>query len=108
MQSKSYTSTSLETSACLWEAILDWSSGLGAKGQRAHVERAREEMGTSHLRLTVIGWTDAADEDWAKVKDSFDRPYDWEFIPEWVAANVDWSSGRPVLREKRLIPGIDL
>lgn len=107
MEQQTYPPASLETAACLWEAVLDLMRGnAGAKGLRAQVDRCRESMGTSHLRLTVLGWVDAADADWATVKEEcWDRPFDWEWIPEWIANNVDWSGERPELRSPRIVPG---
>ena len=102
-----YPAASLETACCLWEEVLKLLRGAnGTKGLRKKVEAARERMGTSHLRLTVIGWTDAADADWATVKEEcWDKPFDWEWIPEWIAANVDWTTDLPTLRSPRTIPG---
>ena len=107
MTSKQYPPSSLETAACLWEAVLELvRERAGEKGLRAQVDRCRENMGTSHLRLTVLSWVDAADADWATVKEEcWDRPFDWEWIPEWIANNVDWSGEQPVLRSTRLVPG---
>lgn len=106
MTEKTYPAASLETAACLWEAVLELLHEVPAGETAQLVEAARERIGTGHLRLTVIGWTDAADEDWAKVKtDLWDKPFDWEWIPEWLANNADWSSHLPVLRSPRVVPG---
>lgn len=102
-----YPAASLETAACLWEAVLDiLNGGAGHKGLRARVDRVRENMGTSGLRLAVLEWVDAADADWATVKEEcWDQPFDWEWIPQWIANNVEWTTGQPVLRTLRTIPG---
>lgn len=101
-----YPAASLETAACLWEAVLEiLSGGAGQRGLRAKAQRARENMGTSGLRRTVLAWTEAADADWAVVKDTYDAPFDWEWIPEWIVLNVDWDGHAPELRTKRLVPG---
>lgn len=107
MEDKQYSATSLETAACLWEAVLEiLNGGAGQKGLRAHANRCRENLGTSHLRLTVLAWVDAVDADWATVKEEcWDKPYDWEWIPEWIANNVDWSGNGPELRSPRIVPG---
>jgi hypothetical protein len=55
-------------------------------------------MGTSALRLTVLRWVELIDADWAKVKDTYDQPFDWEFVPEWIATNIDWSGETPVYK----------
>ncbi|GFE72398.1 hypothetical protein [Novosphingobium sp. TCA1] len=106
---ESYQAASLETAACIWEHVLDvLHNGAGSKGLRGQAERIREEMGTSALRITAIGWTALADADWGLVKDDYDQPFDWAFIPAWVRANVDWSGCTPEVRSTRLIPGRDV
>ncbi|MET0376743.1 MAG: hypothetical protein ABW128_21120, partial [Rhizorhabdus sp.] len=90
----------------LWEAVLEQlSNGGGIKGKRSEVEATRERIGTSHLRLIVVGWADAACQDWNEVReDQWDRCWDWDWIPQWLA-NVDWSTEMPTLKSPRLIPG---
>jgi hypothetical protein len=96
---ETYPATSLETAACLWEAVLEiLNGGAGHKGLRAQAQRIRENMGTSGLRLAVLRWTELVDADWAKVKDEYDQPFDWEFVPEWIAQNIDWSGETPVYK----------
>lgn len=103
---KTFTAASLETAACLWEAVQEMLNGsAGHRGLRAKAQRVRENMGTSGLRKTVLGWTEAADADWEKVKETYDAPFDWEWIPEWVVLNVEWDGHAPELRSKRLVPG---
>lgn len=97
MIQQQYSAASLETAACLWEAVLELQNGgRGHKGLRHQVAAARERMGTSALRLTVLRWVDLVDAEWAKVKDTYDQPFDWEFVPEWIARNIDWSGDMPV------------
>lgn len=99
MEDKQYPAASLETAAVLWEAVLEiLNGGAGHKGLRAQAQRIREELGTGGLRLTVLRWVDLIDADWAKVKDTYDQPYDWEFVPDWIAANIDWSGDRPTYK----------
>lgn len=98
----------LEAVACMWEAVLDMlSSGGGIKGKRAQVEKARERIGTSALRLTIIGFADELEADWQHVKDDYPEPFDWSFVPGWLAHNVVWSDHYPTLMPKRVIPGKD-
>lgn len=107
--SETYPAASLETAACIWKHVLEvLHNGAGSKGLRGQVERVREAMGTSALRLTAIGWTPLADADWAVVKDGYDMPFDWEFIPAWVRANIDWSGELPAVIVPRRIPGRDV
>lgn len=99
MEDKQYSATSLETAACLWEAVLEiLNGGAGQKGLRAQAQRIRESMGTAELRSTVLRWVDLIDAEWAKVGDEFSGPYDWEFVPDWIARNIDWSGDRPTYK----------
>jgi hypothetical protein len=94
-----YNAASLETAACIWEAVLEiLNGGAGQKGLRHQAQRIREKMGTNGLRLAALRWVDLVDEEWAKVKDTYDQPFDWEFVPDWIARNIDWSSDAPVYR----------
>jgi len=105
--SKLYRPASLETASCLWEEVLETLRNPKSPNY-PKIEAARERLGTSHLRLIVIGWTDAVDEDWAKVKEElWDKPFDWEWIPAWIANNVDWTTDQPTLRSPRIIPGAE-
>ena len=92
-----YSASSLETAACLWEAVLDMEQG---QEFGSLIQAARKAMGSSHLRLTVIGWTDMVDAAWQEADGCEDlgrggqygAPFDWEFVPGWIAANVDWTN----------------
>lgn len=99
MEQHTYKASSLETAACVWEAVLDiLNGGAGQKGLRHQAQRIRENMGTSALRLAAMRWVDLVDAEWAKVKDTYDQPFDWEFVPEWIARNIDWSGEMPVYK----------
>jgi hypothetical protein len=106
----------LETAACLWEAVLDFEQcpidGIADADRTpreqlaADIAAARENIGSSGLRNIIIGWTDEVDASWNRV-DGFEHgrrlanyggAFDWEFVPEWLALNVDWSSNYPALR----------
>lgn len=102
-----YPATCLETAACVWEAVLDMERiGDGVAGdpdqeaRGAAIRACREAIGSSHLRLTVLGWVDAIDAAWRQVDTDFGQEprggcygeaFDWEFVPAWIVANVDWS-----------------
>ena len=110
-----YRAASLETAACLWEAVLDMEAVSGTRSTDADaIERgaliraAREANGSASLRLAVIGWTDAVDAAWkladtdngrAPAGGEYDRAFDWEFVPDWIVQNVDWTGpNAPTLR----------
>jgi len=100
-----YRAASLETAACLWEAVLEMEACTGGpyagteEEERALMIRAaRTEIGSSQLRLTVIGWTDALEAAWMAADGAedmgggdYDGAFDWDFVPGWIVANVDWS-----------------
>ncbi|SDA14765.1 hypothetical protein [Sphingomonas sp. NFR15] len=98
-----YGGVHLETAACLWEAVLDLeqidAGDLSTPEQiRAQaIHDCRAAIGSSHLRLTVVGWTDAVDAAWKAVDDptgnapgQYTESFDWDFVPGWIIANVDW------------------
>lgn len=102
-----YRASSLETAACLWEAVMDLEQiGRSASGdpaqelRGAQIRECREMMGSSSLRLTVIGWTDALEAAWRIADEDpatghggqYGAPFDWEFVPEWIVENIDWSN----------------
>lgn len=87
-----YPATSLETAACLWEAVFE------RRNHHPQINAAFERMGTSGLRLTVLRWTDAVDAAWEKVRDTYDQPFDWEFVPDWIDENIDWSDETPTYK----------
>lgn len=98
-----YLAASLETAACLWEAVLEMrdtrhAADPATAARSAAIRAAFGRIGTSVIRLTVLGWTEPVDLSWAQVRDSYDAPFDWEFVPGWIAANVDWSTEYPSLR----------
>lgn len=100
---KTYPAASLETAACLWEVVLE----LEQDGEDLHpsplaqaIQDCRGELGTSGLRLTVLGWVDLVDTAWRIADTSnganprggdYDGTFDWDFVPGWIRANVDWS-----------------
>ena len=91
--SLAYRAASLETAACLWEAVLDLEQGTCCtlpenerEAYAAMIRATREQIGTVALRLTVIGWTDAVDKSWLEADGCEDMgrggeyggPFDWE------------------------------
>jgi hypothetical protein len=87
-----YPAASLETAAAIWEAVLD------IKESNPEVKATFENIGTSHLRCAAVRWTELVDAAWERVKDEYEGSWDWEFIPDWLAANIDWSGPNPVYK----------
>jgi hypothetical protein len=55
-------------------------------------------MGTAALRSTVLHWTEPVDAAWLRVGDDYTGSFDWQFVPEWIAQNIDWSGEQPVYK----------
>lgn len=94
-----FDATSLETAACIWEAVLHiLHCGGSEKGLRFKVERIRENIGTAELRRIALRWTELVDAAWEKVKETYSGPFDWQFVPEWISENIDWNGDRPIYK----------
>ena len=94
-----FNAESLETAACIWEAVLHiLHCGSGEKGLRFKAQRMQQNIGTAELRRIALRWTELVDAAWEKVKDSYGAPFDWEFVPEWIAQNIDWSGDKPTYK----------
>ena len=105
---------SLETAACLWEAVLDMEKAqIGTVPEflpsALAIQATREAIGTSALRLAVIGWCDAVEAAWQDADTAggtvpaggeYGESFDWEFCPDWIVLNIDWSEPArgPVVR----------
>lgn len=85
----------LETAACLWEAVLGFreqrSSDTAIAERAQAIDASFDTIGTSALRLIVIGWTQAVDMAWRAIADDYPLSFDWDFVPDWIIANIDWS-----------------
>lgn len=86
-----FPAASLETAACLWEAVLE-------RRDDPLIHSAFERLGTSSIRLTVLNWVQLVDAAWAKARDTHDAPFDWEFVPQWISANIDWTTDYPTYK----------
>jgi len=93
----------LETAACLWEAVLSLrdspATDPDSLALALSIRASFEAVGTAQMRMTVIGWVEAVDIVWAAVQDDYDMSFDWDFVPAWIIAHIDWSDpGQPVIR----------
>ncbi|WBQ17702.1 hypothetical protein [Sphingobium yanoikuyae] len=90
-----YSKDSLETAACLWEAVLALRSrpitDPDAIGLALAIDWAFDALGTAALRLAVVGWTDAVEASWREVENDYPLCFDWDFVPGWIIDHVDWS-----------------
>lgn len=98
--------THTETALCLWEEI--WTI-LGREEDLKispddqdifhKVDACLKCLGYSHLRSLVISWAPRVDADWNRVDDPentgdhghYPHAFDWQFIPDWIRTNIDWS-----------------
>ncbi|MGE4410440.1 MAG: hypothetical protein AB7D33_07715 [Sphingobium sp.] len=94
-QSRAMPTDSLETAACLWEAVLTLrdhpSSDPDAIALALTIRETCNAVGTADLRLTVVGWTSAVEAAWIVVADSYGLCFDWDFVPDWIVDHIDWS-----------------
>ncbi|SNS68675.1 hypothetical protein SAMN06295912_11280 [Sphingomonas laterariae] len=83
-----------ETAACLWEAVLGLRdhpvTNPDALERALQIRACFTALGTAAMRMTVFGWTDVVDAAWAEVADDYVLSFDWDFVPEWIVANIDW------------------
>ena len=104
--------SALETSACLWEAVLTLrdhpATDPDAIALALAIRETCDAIGTADLRLTVVGWTGAVEAAWSAVADSYDRCFDWDFVPGWIIDHIDWSDpAHPSIRPDPLPPDLD-
>lgn len=90
--------TLAECAACLWESVLDADPGAtpeeSATGWRADMQRTARVCGIAAMRADVIRHAEAAESGWRLAQAAgFDAPFDWEFIPDFVAGCIDWKTG---------------
>lgn len=90
-----FSETSLETAACLWEAVLSLRdqpvTEPDALKLALDIRKAFDALGNAALRLTVVGWTDAVEAAWREVEVGYTLCFDWDFVPCWIIDHVDWS-----------------
>lgn len=111
-QSRTITTESLETAACLWEAVLTLrdhpSSGPEAIARALAIRETCNAVGTADLRLRVVGWTSAVEAAWSAAADSYDLCFDWDFVPDWIVDHIDWSDpARPTIKPEPMPQGPD-
>lgn len=89
-----------ETACCVWEAILD------VKGDEL-IAAAFERHGTAAIRQLACWWASLVEADWRSIGggEGYMDSFDWEFVPEWLALNINWSSVAPSVNSIRRIPG---
>ncbi|WP_454883972.1 hypothetical protein [Sphingomonas oryzagri] len=79
----------LITAMCLWEAVLEM------KDNKQEVLSCFENIGTAGMRFYVAQWVRPVDDAWdALSQDEKDAsvPFDWEFVPNWIAKHVSWEN----------------
>ena len=90
-----YSQASLETAACLWEAVLTLRTrpitDPDAIGLAPVIGKSFDALGTAALRLTVIGWADAVEAAWREVQNDYPLCFDWDFVPDWIIDHIDWT-----------------
>lgn len=100
-----YSETSLETAACLWEAVLTLRDNPvthpDAIGLALDIRKAFNALGTAALRLIVVNWTVPVEAEWRLVEDDYSLCFDWDFCPAWIADTIDWSNPmQPAIKQR--------
>lgn len=99
-----YTDDTLDVAASLWGVVLDMRHAIAAihSDVAAHardVAASFERMGTTALRLCVLGWTEFVEAAWYDAPRTCDKLFDQDFVPRWIIDNIDWTSGnQPMMR----------
>jgi len=78
---------SLITAMCLWEAVLE-------SKEEPQIKAAFENLGTVGMRFYVAQWVEPANKAWEALSEEEKEssiPFDWEFVPDWIAKHVDLS-----------------
>ncbi|PZU66741.1 hypothetical protein [Sphingobium sp.] len=103
-----YSETSLETAACLWEAVLTLRArpitDPDAIGLALAIDNTFDALGTAALRLTVVGWTDVVEAAWRAAENNYPLCFDWDFVPNWIIDNIDWSAPHHPCMQAKAVP----
>lgn len=94
-----------DAALCLWEAVIDLK-GRGAGKDDQPIDIAFEAIGWASMRSTVAGWAAMVHDDWqqAVTLNDYDDPFDWEFCPDWIAANVTFDTSGATVKTPRTLP----
>ena len=88
----------LFNAACLWEAAEDMANRANAYGHEG-AKAFRARAGACEARETIAGlaleveaaWNGLSDD----ARDGWACPFDWEFVPAWLARRMGWEAGDP-------------
>ena len=97
--------TLLENAATLWEAALDAFEDKGAPGH-AEAKAWREREGMAACRGAIAALAGEVESAWKSLdddaRDGWACPFDWEFVPYWLARRMGWIDGEPCADPGRL------
>ena len=88
----------LHSAACLWEAAENMRNTPGAFGHEgARLFIARN--GACEARVQIAALACEAESAWDSLsddaRDGWACPFDWEFVPAWLARRMGWEEGQP-------------
>ncbi|MBS7671741.1 hypothetical protein [Croceicoccus gelatinilyticus] len=83
-----------ETAACLWEAAqnLVFGKNYADLPEAIILKDANEGMGAAGLRMEITALAPACMADWVMLsveQQDEAAPYDWEFVPTWLANRLN-------------------
>lgn len=85
-----------EVACCIWEEL------MSLRETNNLVRLTFDNNGCGAMRLLACDWAFACDQAWSKVADDFDMSFDWDFVPRWIAENVEWAESGPLLNGVRI------
>ena len=71
-----------EAATCAWEHV------LGQLESNQHWKNYVEGVGYNQLRMEIIGLAPLIDEDFKRVQDNYTYCFDWDYVEDWISANV--------------------
>lgn len=98
-----YTLSHLEAATCLWEAVIELrdrpAADPDAIARALAIRTSFDLIGTSAMRIIVVGWIDAVDAAWYRIQESCPFCFEWSFVKQWVVDTIDWSDpDNPAIR----------
>lgn len=88
----------MEAAACMWEHALDLINKDPAWTEY------QEGWGYASARMETIQHAPLLEADYQTVKDTYNMPFDWEFVPEWMVNNLYFDESSIKVRADRIIP----
>jgi hypothetical protein len=73
-----------EAAMCMWEYVIE-------NRDKPHIQAAIEAEGAGALRNNILARAEDCHKAWLLVADNYPFCFDWDFVPEWMEANMNWN-----------------